>query len=389
MGFDSTALGFNEPTLTTAAYVCYVLAFLCYVVHLLAKSSRVRVAQGQLALAGSGASTSSTVSVVVMGGTAADLLPDSRQARYSLLMGRSASSFTLLAWVSLTLALTFRWVEAGHPPYVTLYEIATMLVWGTTTIYLALLEGVVKTRAVGAFIVLLILCLETYALLFIPADLKRTVQLVPALRSYWLMIHVSIAIMSYSAFAVAAGAGLTFLAKHYTKSPVAQALPSEAAIEEFMFRAVAVGFPLQTLLLITGAIWAQEAWTKAWAWDPKEVWALVTWLAYAAYLHVRVQRGVRGVTMAWLSLIGFIVVLITFMGVNYLVTWFGIKSMHTYSVDNGAPNSIGVVGLGMVLFLAAVLGLVLFSWLRTNFPILKKARGKQRHLPAAHQSKRD
>src|SRR5215212_4318367 len=75
------------------------------------------------------------------------------------------------------------------------------------------------------------------------------------------------------------------------------------AIEEFMFRAVAVGVPLQALLLITGAIWAQEAWTKAWSWDPKETWALITWLVYAAYLHVRVQRGVRGITMAWLSLI--------------------------------------------------------------------------------------
>jgi cytochrome c-type biogenesis protein CcsB len=276
----------------------------------------------------------------------------------------------VLAWASLTCALALRWIEAGHPPYVTLYEISTMLVWGTTTIYLGLFEGALRTRAAGAFVVILIFCLQSYALWFIPADLKKTIHLVPALRSYWLLIHVSIAIMAYSAFATAAGAALTFLAKHHWKGRVASGLPSESAIEEFMFRAVAVGFPLQTLLLITGAIWAQEAWTKAWSWDPKETWALITWLTYAAYLHVRVQRGVRGITMAWLSLVGFVVVLFTFLGVNYLVQWFGLDSMHTYSVDNNAGRapSLGIAGVGIVAFFVGLLGLALFSWLRIKFP---------------------
>jgi len=247
-----------------------------------------------------------------------------------------------------------------------------MLVWGTTTIYLVLFEGVLKARPAGAFVVLLIFCLQSYAIWFIDADLKQATQLVPALRSYWLMIHVSMAIIAYSSFAVAGGAALTYIAKHYSKGRLGQALPSAAAIEEFMFRAVAVGFPFMTLVLITGAIWAQEAWTKAWSWDPKEVWALVTWLTYAAYLHVRVQRGVRGITMAWLSLIGFVVVLITFMGVNYLVQWFGLESMHTYSIDNGAPQGMGVAALGTVGFLVVVLALALFSWLRIKFPTVRR-----------------
>ncbi|MDQ6693767.1 MAG: c-type cytochrome biogenesis protein CcsB [Chloroflexota bacterium] len=362
MGFDPTPLGFNEPTLTTVTFVSYLLAFICYAVHLLAKSSGVaHVARGRMALAGAGAG--GTSDVVFSGGAS-----QGRSGVYAPVLGRLASGLTLLAWVSLTSALILRWVEGGHAPYVTLYEIATMLVWGMTTIYLVLFEGILRTRAAGAFVVLLVFSLQTYAILFIPSDLKKVIQLVPALRSYWLMIHVSFAIMAYSAFGTAAGAGLTLIAKHYTNGRIASALPSEPAIEEFMFRAVAVGFPLQTLLLITGAIWAQEAWTKAWSWDPKEVWALVTWLSYAAYLHVRVQRGVRGVTMAWLSLIGFVVVLITFLGVNYLVQWFGGQSMHTYSTDNGTPNTMGVAGLAVVLFFASLLGLALFSWLRIRFP---------------------
>ena len=224
---------------------------------------------------------------------------------------------------------------------------------------------------------MLIFCLQSYAIWFIDADLKQSTQLVPALRSYWLMIHVSMAITAYSSFAVAAGAALTYIVKYYSKGRISQALPSPAAIEEFMFRAVAVGFPFMTLVLITGAILGAGSWTKAWSWDPKEVWALVTWLTYAAYLHVRVQRGVRGITMSWLSLIGFVVVLITFMGVNYLVQWFGLSSMHTYSIDNGAPQGMGVAALGTVGFLVVVLALALFSWLRIKFPTSRKPTDKK------------
>lgn len=370
MGFDPSPVGLNEPTLTTLTWVCFLLAFLLYTVHLLTRSARpARVAVGQMAMAGAGGGT------VEWSGGGEDSRTGRMGGTYSPLLGRIASSLTLLAWASLTGAIALRWIEGGHYPTVTLYEIATMLVWGTTTIYLVLFEGILKTRAAGAFVVIIVFSLQTYALLFIPADLKRTVQLVPALRSYWLMIHVSMAIISYSAFATAAGAGLTLLAKHYSKGRLGASLPSQAAIEEFMFRAVAVGFPFMTLVLITGAIWAQEAWTKAWSWDPKEVWALVTWLSYAAFLHVRVQRGVRGVTMAWLSLAGFAIVLITFMGVNYLVQWFGLSSMHSYSVDNngGSPPGVGIAGLATVLLFVGLLGLALFNWLRIKFPMHKKA----------------
>lgn len=370
MGFDSPTLGFNEPTLTVAAYLSYLTAFLFFCGYLMTRSGRALIAPRRaLVPAGAGAGSG-------MGGSV-EVSPDGevggRQGvSYSPMLGKIGSGFVALAWLMLASAIGLRWEHAGHPPYVTLYEIATMLVFGMTTIYLVLFELILKTRAVGAFMMVIIFCLHSYAVWFIPADLKRTIELVPALRSYWLMIHVSMAVISYSAFAVAAGAGLTMLAKHYLKGRISSALPSEAAIEEFMFRGVAVGFPFVTLVLITGAIWAQEAWTKAWSWDPKEVWALITWLTYAAYLHVRVQRNVRNVTMAWLSLVGFVVVLFTFMGVNYLVQWFGLQSMHTYSTDNGAPPGLNVASIGAVLAFVAILAVAFVSWLRIKFPSKKR-----------------
>jgi cytochrome c-type biogenesis protein CcsB len=379
MGYDAPTFGFNEPTLTVVAYISYLVAFLFFCAYLMTRSGRALIVpKRRSTLAGAGAGGGGTMDVTFQdgggdgGGNAPVGLP------YSPVLGKIGSSLVLLAWLSLTTALAMRWVHAGHPPYVTLYEIATLLVWGMTTIYLVLFEGVLRTRAVGAFVVLLIFCLQSYAVWFIPMDQKRTVELVPALRSYWLIIHVSMAIISYSAFGTAAGAGLTFLAKHYGKGRISQALPSEAAIEEFMFRAVAVGFPFVTLVLITGAIWAQEAWTKAWSWDPKEVWALITWLSYAAYLHVRVQRNVRGVTMAWLSLLGFSVVLFTYMGVNYLVEWFGLQSMHTYSIDNGAPPGLSVASIATVLLFVGLLALAFVSWLRVKFP--RRTARKQRDV---------
>jgi cytochrome c-type biogenesis protein CcsB len=369
MGFENGTIGFNEATLTSLAYVCYLLAFLFYGVHLLTREARaVRVPAGSVALAGAGAG-GGTIDVTLSSGD-----KSVGRKQYSPALGWIGFGLVVTAWISLTTALGIRWVEAGHPPYVTLYEITTMLVWGTTTVYLILFEGVLKVRAAGAFIVLLILCLQSYALWFIDASLKAHVPLVPALRSYWLVIHVSLAIIAYSAFATAAGAGLTYVAKHFMKGQFAAALPSSAALEEFMFRAVAVGFPFMTLVLVTGAIWAQEAWTKAWSWDPKETWALITWLTYAAYLHVRVQRGVRGLTMAWLTLIGFVIVLVTFLGVNYLTEWFGIETLHTYPVENGTPGSLRIATLLVVGFFGSIVALALFSWLRIRFPRRGAAR---------------
>ncbi|HWE64848.1 MAG TPA: cytochrome c biogenesis protein CcsA, partial [Chloroflexota bacterium] len=103
-----------------------------------------------------------------------------------------------------------------------------------------------------------------------------------------------------------------------------------AMLDEWSYRAIAIGLPLIAFVLMSGAIWAQLAWSTFWSWDPKEVWALITFLYYAVYVHVRVQRGWRGAPMAALSVIGFVVVIISFLGLAYIVGTFGIFSLHTF-----------------------------------------------------------
>jgi cytochrome c-type biogenesis protein CcsB len=346
----------TEETVTVIAYVCYLLSLLGYCGHLLAQMAAqrqpVHAVNAGLASAGAGAGGTGTINLPASAAQPPGEGPGARGVAGGWpWAGRAGVGFLALAWVFLTAAVAMRWVSADHPPYVSLYDITTMLVWGTTTIYLLLFEVWMKTRTVGAFVVFIIFLLHSYAVLLIPESLKETAPLVPALRDPFLLIHVSIAILSYSAFTVAAGAALLYLVKHYQLGSWTRALPSTAQADEFIFRAVAIGFPLQSLVLVTGAYWAQHAWAKAWSWDPKEIWALITWLTYAAFLHVRVQRGWRGSTMAWLALVGFAVVMITFVGVNWLVAVFGLQSMHTYSGEDLPGQALFLLFLGVLVAL--------------------------------------
>src|SRR5438128_1218546 len=141
---------FNEPTLTAFAYLCYLLAFLFYAGFLVSRSARaLRVPKGQVALAGAGAGASVGGSIEVDMPGEADGRP---RVSYAPVIGRVATGLVVAAWVALTTGLILRWIESGHAPYVTLYEIASMLVWGTTTIYLVLFELILKTRAAGVFV---------------------------------------------------------------------------------------------------------------------------------------------------------------------------------------------------------------------------------------------
>jgi cytochrome c-type biogenesis protein CcsB len=376
-----------EETLTVVAYVFYLLSLLGYWAWVFAQVSQRRGAVlaapggAPLALAGEG---------LTPGSGGASSRPDPVQAGAGSLAppawpwaGRMGVGGLALAWVALTAALVLRWQSADHPPYVSLYDITTMLVWGTTTIYLLLFELAMKTRAAGAFVVLIIALLHTYAVLLIPDAMKTTSPLVPALRDPLLLVHVSIAILAYSAFTVAAGAALLYLVQYYQLGPWTRALPAPAQAEEFIFRAVAIGFPLQSLLLITGAYWAQHAWAKAWSWDPKEIWALITWLTYAAFLHVRVQRGWRGSTMAWLALVGFAVVLITFVGVNWLAATFGLQSMHTYSGGDLPGMALFLLFLGV---LVALVGGIMWKEGRRHRPMNATQIAQARAARAAPQA---
>ena len=145
--------------------------------------------------------------------------------------------------------------------------------------------------------------------------------LMPALKSNWLLIHVVTAFLGYASFAVAFGAAILYLVKD--RRPQAR-LPAPPQLDRLIYRATMLGFLLLTFGILTGAVWAETAWGKYWSWDPKETWSLITWLIYASLLHARLLKGWQGRRIAWLALFGFLAVIFTYLGVNYL------PSLHAY-----------------------------------------------------------
>jgi len=162
-------------------------------------------------------------------------------------------------------------------------------------------------------------------------SLDLTVQpVMPALRSYWLAVHVSAAVISYGSFAVSFAVSIAYLIKdkkqHDNTSRV-QELPALKVLDEASYKLIFIGVPFLTIMIVTGAVWAEYAWGSFWSWDPKETWALITWLVYALYLHTRFMKGFKGKRAAWLSVLGFAAVIFTFFGVSYL-----LPGMHSYLV---------------------------------------------------------
>jgi cytochrome c-type biogenesis protein CcsB len=153
--------------------------------------------------------------------------------------------------------------------------------------------------------------------------------LIPALKSNWLIAHVITCFLGYAAFAVAFGVSIMYLikskAKPASKKGVAVHIPSSGLLDELTHQLVMFGFLFLTIGIITGAVWAKQAWTRYWSWDPKETWSLITWLIYAALLHFRMMRGWRGKRIAVISIVGFAAVLFTYFGVNFL-----LAGLHSY-----------------------------------------------------------
>ena len=154
----------------------------------------------------------------------------------------------------------------------------------------------------------------------------------PALHSYWLVIHVGAAILATGAFAVGALTSVMFLVKSRMgerRAALLDRFPDADTLDRISYRLHAVGFPLWTFAaLIAGPIWAEYAWGSYWNWDPKEVWAFITWVVYAAYLHARATAGWKGKAAAIIALIGFATLLFNFVGINF---FFGASSLHSYA----------------------------------------------------------
>ncbi len=242
---------------------------------------------------------------------------------------RAAWSGRLLmgvGFLSHCLTLVLRYIEAGHTPVINLHESLSFFAWMVVGFFL-LLRCQYKVEVMGAFVSPLALLLIIWA----AALPNEILPLPPALRSWWLPIHVTSAFLGDAIFALAFLAGGIYLVqerlvKSKRVGALSGRLPSLAILDEINYRALTIGFPLLTIGIVTGAVWAEYAWGSYWSWDPKETWSLITWLLYAALLHQRLMVGWRGKKAAIMSIVGFGGVLFTFLGVNLLM-----QGLHTYS----------------------------------------------------------
>ncbi len=244
---------------------------------------------------------------------------------------------TLGAWVSLgiqTAAILLRWVESyqmgfGHAPLSNMYESLVFFSWCIALLYL-LWERKLKSRVLGAFALPFAFAFNAYASLASGVSAKID-PLIPALQSNWLHAHVITCFLAYASFALSCAVSVVYLVKlrkggktekEYGMTGLFPALDS---LDDLIYRTIVVGFPLLTIGIVTGAAWANYAWGAYWSWDPKETWSLITWFAYAIFLHARITRDWRGKRAAILSIVGFIAVIFTYFGVNYL-----LSGLHSY-----------------------------------------------------------
>lgn len=238
-------------------------------------------------------------------------------------MAKTAMILQTAGFVLHTAALILRGVGAGRLPLTNQYEFATSFAWGLCLVSLIFIYRY-QFHVLGVFAAPVIFLIIGYA-----AMQSRDVhELMPALRSNWLGFHVSSAIIAYGGFGVSFVLGIIFLMREYMKdqSFLDRHVPSREKLDLIAYRAVSLGLLFLSFCILTGAIWAERAWGSYWSWDPKETWSLITWIIYAAYLHLRIRRGWKGKAAAVFAVIGFIAVLFTYIGVNTL-----LPGIHSYA----------------------------------------------------------
>ncbi len=247
---------------------------------------------------------------------------------------------TFLAWTAAMfgfIGMMVRWYESylvnvdyGHIPVSSLYEVFILFIVMTILMYLYY-EQKFKTRAMGGFVMLVMTASVLFVMWYIFDRQAHEIQpLIPALQSWWMKIHVPANFVGYGGFSIAAMVGVATLIrlsleKRRPQSRLLNALPSVNLMDDIMYRAIAIGFAFFTIATVLGAMWAAEAWGGYWSWDPKETWALIVWLNYAAWLHVRMTKGWRGAPMAWWAFIGLFVTSFAFLGVNMF-----LSGLHSY-----------------------------------------------------------
>ena len=240
---------------------------------------------------------------------------------------------SLLCWAGVVLGLTgmlVRWYESyligadvGHIPVSNLYEVFILFSLITAMFYLYY-EQHYATRQLGAFVMLVISAAVVFLLWYtVTRDAADIQPLVPALQSWWMKIHVPANFIGYGTFSLSAMVASAYLLK--SSGYLVDRLPSLEVLDDVMYKAISVGFAFFTVATILGALWAAEAWGGYWSWDPKETWALIVWLNYAAWLHMRLMTGLRGRVAAWWALVGLLVTTFAFLGVNMF-----LSGLHSY-----------------------------------------------------------
>jgi len=222
-----------------------------------------------------------------------------------------------------TTGLILRWIESynfsmGHAPLTNFYESLIVYAWSISLIMFVLKKRLVYP-VITAGLCLIAFGFMAYASL--SPSVVRTIQpLIPALQSNWLHIHVITCFLAYAAFAVSFICSILFLILRKDN------VTSHESLEEINYTSIIIGFPMLIAGILTGAVWAHYAWGSYWSWDPKETWSLITWLTYALILHARLMKGWRGKRIAFLSICGFISVIFTYFGVNFILT-----GLHSYA----------------------------------------------------------
>ena len=244
-------------------------------------------------------------------------------------VGKIATAITAVGLFANTAAIILRWVITKHPPLSNGYEFLLSFTWGIVLVYL-FAEFKYKIKTIGAFVIPVAFFILSYVLLIMPAAEKVAGNMPPVLRSNWLTFHVFTAMLAYGAFAVSFGVSIMYLIKdnmekNKSKSSFSKRLPALEVLDDMSYKFIIFAFPLLSLVIISGAIWAEYTWGQYWSWDPKETWSLITWFIYTAYLHARVTYGWKGKKAAIMSIVGFAAVMFTFFGVNYL-----LSGLHSY-----------------------------------------------------------
>jgi cytochrome c-type biogenesis protein CcsB len=254
-----------------------------------------------------------------------------------------SKGLVIISNILFMLTLSIRWISEGYFPLSNLYESLIFLSWGISFIHL-IIEYKTQSRLIGSIATPLMFFLSGFSSLTLPTDMQKALPLVPSLQSNWLMMHVSMMMVSYATLILGSLLSILYLAfisfsgqknqvalenstgaLSTTSSVTYSKLSLLQTVDIWSYRIIGLGFPFLTIGIISGAVWANEAWGSYWSWDPKETWALITWLVFAIYLHSRLLKGWQGKQAAILGSCGFFVIWICYLGVNFLG-----KGLHSY-----------------------------------------------------------